>query len=88
MGTSDLDVTLVGSKVMEMWESGAFYIPGLHTKPLCDKDPNIAPNLNPLREVAAEPGRTSSEYAGHFESRALWPRCLVWRALFRGGPTG
>lgn len=49
-GTSDLDVTLVGSKVMEMWESGAYYIPGLHTKPLCDADPNIAPNLNPLRE--------------------------------------
>lgn len=50
VGTSDLDVTLVGRKVMEMWESSAFYIPGLHTKPLCDKDPNIAPNLNPLRE--------------------------------------
>src|SRR6476659_3435237 len=49
-GTSDLDVTLVGSKVMEMWESSGYYIPGLHTKPLCDKDPNIAPNLNPLRE--------------------------------------
>jgi len=50
IGTSDLDVTLVGSKVMEMWDSSAFYIPGLHTKPLCDKDPDIAPNLNPLRE--------------------------------------
>lgn len=51
VGTSDLDVTLVGSKVMEMWESGAYYIPGLHTKPLCDDDPNIAPKLNPLREA-------------------------------------
>ncbi|HET6980433.1 MAG TPA: hypothetical protein VFI24_29135 [Pyrinomonadaceae bacterium] len=50
IGTSDLDVTLVGQKVMAMWESGAFYIPGMHTKPLCDQDPNIAPNLNPLRE--------------------------------------
>lgn len=49
-GTSDLDVTLVGGKVMEMWDGGAYYIPGLHTKPLCDKDPDIAPNLNPLRE--------------------------------------
>jgi len=49
-GTSDLDVTLVGSKVMAMWDSGAYYIPGLHTKPLCDKDPDIAPALNPLRE--------------------------------------
>jgi len=49
-GTSDLDVTLVGSKVMEAWSSDAYYIPSLHTKPLCDKDPDIAPSLNPLRE--------------------------------------
>ena len=49
-GTSDLDVTLVGSKVMEAWNSDAYYIPALHTKPLCDKDPDIAPSLNPLRE--------------------------------------
>ena len=48
--TSDLDVTLVGSKVMELWNSDAFYLPALHTKPLCDKDPAIAPNLNALRE--------------------------------------
>ncbi|MFN2532503.1 MAG: hypothetical protein ABR555_14520 [Pyrinomonadaceae bacterium] len=48
--TSDIDVTLVGKKVMEMWDVDAFYIPGLHTKPLCDKDPRIAPGLNPLRE--------------------------------------
>jgi hypothetical protein len=49
-GTSDLDVTLVGNKVMEAWSSDAYYIPALHTKPLCDKDPDIAPSLNPLRE--------------------------------------
>ncbi len=49
-GSSDLDVTLVGDKVMEFWNEDAFYIPGLHTKPLCDKDPLIAPALNPLRE--------------------------------------
>jgi len=49
-GTSDLDVTLVGMKVMEAWDSDAYYIPRLHTKPLCDKDPDIAPSLNPLRE--------------------------------------
>jgi hypothetical protein len=48
--TSDLDVTLVGSKVMEAWADDAYYIPGLHTKPLCDKDPDAAPSLNPLRE--------------------------------------
>ena len=49
-GTSDLDVTLVGKKVMDAWSSDGYYIPGLHTKPLCDKDPDIAPELNPLRE--------------------------------------
>ena len=49
-GTSDLDVTLVGSQVMEHWDADAFYIPALHTKPLGDKDPGIAPALNPLRQ--------------------------------------
>lgn len=49
-GTSDLDVTLIGAKVMAFWNDDAYYIPGLHTKPLCDEDPNIAPALNPLRE--------------------------------------
>jgi hypothetical protein len=49
-GSSDLDVTLVGDKVMEFWNEEAFYIPGLHTKPLCDEEPTIAPGLNPLRE--------------------------------------
>jgi hypothetical protein len=49
-GTSDLDVTLVGSKVMQLWNSAAYYIPGLHTKPLCDEEPDVAPSLNALRE--------------------------------------
>ena len=49
-GSSDLDVTLVGDKVMEFWNEDAFYIPLLHTKPLCDEDPTIAPALNPLRD--------------------------------------
>src|ERR1044072_9025717 len=48
--TSDLDVTLVGSKVMEAWSSDAYYIPALHAKPLGDKDPDIAPSLKELRE--------------------------------------
>jgi len=49
-GTSDLDVTLIGNKVMEFWNDDAYYIPALHTKPLCDADPGAAPALNPLRE--------------------------------------
>ena len=49
-GTSDLDVTLVGRTVMQAWTSDAYYLPGLHTKPLCDSDPDIAASLNPLRD--------------------------------------
>lgn len=49
-GTSDLDVTLVGSSVMEFWDKDAFYIPGLHTKPLCDEEPEVAAGLNKLRK--------------------------------------
>lgn len=49
-GSSDLDVTLIGPKVMEFWNADAYYIPALHTKPLSDEDPAIAPALNPLRE--------------------------------------
>lgn len=53
--TSDLDVTLVGRKVMELWNPDAYYIPGLHTKPLCDEDENIAaPSLNELRHSLQE----------------------------------
>lgn len=49
-GSSDLDVTLIGEKAMAFWNEDAFYIPGLHTKPLNDDNPDIAPALNPLRE--------------------------------------
>lgn len=49
-GTSDLDVTFIGSAAMEYWNEDEFYIPALHTKPLGDKAPDIAPALNPLRE--------------------------------------
>jgi hypothetical protein len=53
-GSSDLDVTLVGNKAMEFWGSDAFYIPGLHTKPLCDEDPTAAPSLDSLRTALQE----------------------------------
>ena len=47
--TSDLDVTLIGDEARAMWNDDAYYIPALHTKPLGDKDPTIAPALDPLR---------------------------------------
>ena len=49
-GTSDLDLTFVGVEVLGHYILDGFYIPGIHTKPLSDKDPDIAPELVPLRE--------------------------------------
>src|SRR5215213_9024913 len=49
LGTSDLDLTLVGSEVLSLYILDGFYLPGVHTKPLSDKDPDIAPDLIPLR---------------------------------------
>jgi hypothetical protein len=49
--TSDLDVTLIGKEAMDCWDKDEFYIPVLHTKPLGDETPHIAPSLNPLREA-------------------------------------
>jgi hypothetical protein len=49
-GTSDLDLTLVGAEVLRFYTPLAgFYIPGVHSKPLSEKDPDIAPELRPLR---------------------------------------
>jgi hypothetical protein len=58
-GTSDLDLTLVGPEILGEYILDGFYLPGVHTKPLSDKDPDIAPNLEPLRrrlqEMAGRP---------------------------------
>ena len=49
-GTSDLDLTLIGDEVIGLYTMDGFYIPLIHSKPLSDKDPDIAPDLIPLRE--------------------------------------
>jgi hypothetical protein len=49
-GTSDLDLTLVGSRVLDFYKLTGFFVPGVHSRPLSDKDPDIAPGLVPLRE--------------------------------------
>ena len=49
-GSSDLDLTLVGGDVIGCYTASGFYIPGVHSKPLSEKDPDIAPDLVPLRE--------------------------------------
>ncbi len=50
-GTSDLDLTLVGGdEVMALYKLTGFFVPGVHSRPLSDEDPDIAPDLVPLRK--------------------------------------
>jgi hypothetical protein len=50
-GTSDLDLTLVGGdEVIGLFSVTGFWVPGLHSRPLSEKDPDIAPDLVPLRQ--------------------------------------
>ena len=50
-GTSDLDLTLVGGdEVIGLYKVTGFFVPGIHSRPLSEEDPEIAPDLIPLRE--------------------------------------
>jgi hypothetical protein len=49
-GTSDLDLTLVGSDVLRYFTIDGYWVPGVHSRPLSDEDPDIAPALVPLRQ--------------------------------------
>ena len=49
-GTSDLDLTLVGHRILDFYKITGFFVPGVHSRPLSDDDPDIAPGLVPLRE--------------------------------------
>lgn len=49
-GTSDLDLTLVGADVLRHYSIDGYWIPGIHSRPLSDVDPDIAPELVSLRE--------------------------------------
>jgi hypothetical protein len=53
-GTSDVDLTLVGDEVINLYNAEGFYVPFIHSKPLSDKDPDIAPSLVPLRQKLQE----------------------------------
>jgi hypothetical protein len=50
-GTSDLDLTLVGNQIIGLFTVTGFFVPGMHSRPLSDEDPGIAPDLIPLRET-------------------------------------
>ena len=49
-GTSDLDLTLVGSDALLFFNATGFFVPGVHSRPMGEDDPDIAPALVPLRE--------------------------------------
>ena len=49
-GTSDLDLTLVGHRILDYFILDGFFVPGVHSRPLSDQDRDIAPTLVPLRE--------------------------------------
>jgi predicted nucleotidyltransferase len=49
-GTSDLDLTLVGHRILDYFKVTGFFVPGVHSRPLSDEDPDIAPELVPLRQ--------------------------------------
>jgi hypothetical protein len=49
-GTSDLDLTLIGAEAINLYKADGFYIPLIHSKPLSDEAPDIAPDLVSLRE--------------------------------------
>ena len=50
-GTSDLDVTLVGDEAVALFKPTGFFVPGVHSRPVSEEDPDIAPSLIPLREA-------------------------------------
>lgn len=50
-GTSDLDVTLVGSAVVSLFVATGFFVPGVHSRPITDQEPGLAPELLALREA-------------------------------------
>jgi hypothetical protein len=57
-GTSDLDLTFVGADVLALFSITGFFVPGVHSRPLSDDDPDIAPSLVPLRaQLMAMTGR-------------------------------
>jgi predicted nucleotidyltransferase len=49
-GTSDLDLTLVGHRILDDFKITGFFVPRVHSRPLSDADPDIAPRLVPLRQ--------------------------------------
>jgi hypothetical protein len=57
-GTSDLDLTLVGDEAIKLFKITGFFVPAIHSRPVSEDDPDIAPDLVPLRQqLVAMAGR-------------------------------
>lgn len=57
-GTSDVDLTLVGADVLGAFKATGFFVPGVHSRPMGEDDPDIAPPLAELRDqLTAMAGR-------------------------------
>jgi len=82
-GTSDLDVTLVGTAPIELFAITGFFVPGIHSRPVSDEDPDIAPELVPLRQrlmsLAGRPVniQASRDFVMHFRGDLLGQPYLV-----------
>ena len=49
VGTSDLDLTLIGSEALKLFRLDGFYVPGLHSRPVSSEEHDFAPELLPIR---------------------------------------
>jgi len=80
-GTSDLDLTFVGSEVLVLFDpETAFYVPGIHTKPLTDGQLDIAPVLVPLRATLS---RLAGRPVNIQATRDFW---MLLREFFQRQP--
>ena len=91
-GTSDLDVTLVGDAGVLYSDAVGFFVPGIHSRPLSDEDPDIAPELVPLRrqlmEMVGRPVniQASRDIVTHFRGDLLGQPYLTLFAKPDGRP--
>jgi len=75
-GTSDLDITLVGTGAIDYFTLDGFWVPGIHSHPLKDGDENIAPALEPLRQqlqqIAGRPVTIQASQSFYVWIREKW----------------
>ena len=82
-GTSDLDLTFVGHHAVGLFKLGGVFVPGVHSRPLSEEDPDIAPDLVPLRrKLMAMVGRpvniqASRDIVLHFRGDLLGQPYLI-----------